>query len=50
MEYWVARAGTLTELIELVKDAIAKGWRPQGGVAARGDNGIEYLQATVRTL
>jgi hypothetical protein len=48
MEYWILVSYSPSELIEEVNALIAKGWRPQGGVAARGDNGVQYLQAMVR--
>ena len=51
MEYWIAQALKKDALIELVNDAITKGWRPQGGIAvACGEAGsiFSYSQAMVR--
>ena len=49
MEYWIAQARTVDQLIKIVNDAIAEGWQLQGGIAATMyESYTNYYQAMVR--
>lgn len=47
MQYQVITAATVGQLVDLVNAAIAKGWKPQGGITADGSYRL-VMQAMVR--
>ena len=47
-EYEIARGMSSIELANVVKDLIAQGWQPHGGVACEGGDGVYLYQALVR--
>lgn len=48
-DYKILRRETVAQLQTAVKEAIAEGWEPQGGVSfSRESQGDFYLQAMVR--
>jgi len=49
MDYVIVHATTPQELAARVKSYLAKGWKLQGGVAIRSDQGRdEYAQAMIK--
>ena len=52
MEYTILKAGTAYDIECYVADAIAQGWRPQGGICVISANGLPdgYMQAMIREL
>ena len=46
--YTIVTEKSITDLEKRVKDYIAKGWQPSGGVTVVKDSGLRYIQAVIQ--